>query len=1497
MNNCFLKTPLKVAVIDPIKAEVLQLYVFIGNVPKYVKSAINDYHNGAKGQAGILKEFYGPNFAYKLGFNSFDSMRNRLSSSRVSKKDGGKKTESKYPKTPSIRSHRSDRDHSADTWPPWAINGPYRPQGFHRRTNGGLEDDQVALGGASESGRIMVDESDLLLGNIERPQEYSRGPSRGQKRGISITEEVNTEAYYLKGESTITFVYDVQIFPEDKIKEVKEKIFLATNIPFFRQHLFWIQNEVNTTPYILYAQGIYGVDIRDINEANLDIEAANVYSIIGIPIDKFLYELRGEIKVEAYDDLTLIGDIDTSGESLYVVDISTFTGPIKGQLADLLADKYQFDLFYYGFVVKYFPQLTTEAFYDFINFPETEIYQKYPDMARGRQSLMSRVRKEAEIVNENYKILGVQKAPSSVSTAITAMMASVEPSIYTPINLRNLFDSLTVSLCIPEIKAFIDYDKKRYIFRKAYAENMSEISFPATIKTGLIIAISLRREDQDQFHKKKTLMTIETEQRRYMFLNILESGKYRIKTLWAEEDGRSFEDILALMKKFCDPLIDKINSLGRIIFESSVTKLAPLGRLTVKYESLNISIFWKKLLSESAFRNIKSFLNEYIDAGIMSPRQGQKQGIFEFVFHKGMKEFDLGLIDAIFLATESKAIGNLYSYMTNNLVKQRWTKLYGGRNGQVIHRITDVKFDIFNIKEQEFLIFYNYIVAFIINMTCNKEMRQKLAWVERSEADMKKIKKLSKLKESDPELYNLKKYGNKKVYSIKCQNPRQPVIYTEDELDAMSANDRKKLYRFWNFTLNKPAFYGCPSKKYPYLSFIVGVHPKGYCLPCCSKMEPHEDGRESKKSIINKACFSKYSFGKEDFERLRKGLEYKYKHIVAYGKDIEADRLSYLPTRDMKIIFDSDGDLEASYYLYGVPQSIGLIDGVGLLYAIGASLGQTVAELAANWAQEITKRAHLFDLLLSGTLREMFRDKGAFTHALSAIFIERATIVPSEGLRFGRWNDLFIELALEINNIFCIVFLDKDGAMNIKLSEGQLRQMKHIEAQHLANLEQTNSERYLFLVERIEPYSIMYPIFFINNYNFTMKGEIRRKLFKYGDQPVANVYKMATSTAKQAYGLTIDMIKAFCAANDAYKVKMKNINTRNLCYSVIIEGPSGPIYCPVEYEQNIADGISGSFDVFWPNGFTTGALFEFIKAFNKHLERPFIIPTEAIVADSSNAGGSKYEGTLIGIKDNEGRLFYVNEGTIEGLKVKKMAVNPHDVDKAIKEGQAITDRRPTLLGKALYSSYKYELLINEFMNYVSKDKNTKLRQKIYDLITKTNFKKNIEDFQKELRALMARYVTGKAFERDFELIQTILGDLYYSQFDKDKFISALDEKQFEFDRITLNKLSRLPVAELKAELKAILANFVVERPLEGQDGQLSFPNIFFPCEYGGQVDYCVDKKLIIDKGLDEMVAILASDITNPLKMKYIFSGLFNTNTIGFFNFNYRPNERITVIKL
>ena len=72
------------------------------------------------------------------------------------------------------------------------------------------------------------------------------------------------------------------------------------------------------------------------------------------------------------------------------------------------------------------------------------------------------------------------------------------------------------------------------------------------------------------------------------------------------------------------------------------------------------------------------------------------------------------------------------------------------------------------------------------------------------------------------------------------------------------------------YTEKKYVYYDCPSSKYPHLSFRPQEHPLGYCLPCCKKLIPSADSKQSK---IDQACYEKHILPHKEIDEIIKVIE------------------------------------------------------------------------------------------------------------------------------------------------------------------------------------------------------------------------------------------------------------------------------------------------------------------------------------------------------------------------------------------------------------------------------------------------------------------------------------------------------------------------------------------------------------------------------------------------------------------------------------------------
>jgi len=1419
-KNTFSDDPLKLVMYDPINNKILNTKIFV-NCPKNVLNAVRS------GNGAVLKSYFGSDWRRKLSAET------------------------------EIQEHVE------------AVGGDYTDD-IEQLLNDTATTDDAGIGNAiSDSstgvstGNDTIDESDT---------------EKIHRVGVRKSQSANTQSVSTRALSPqVEYITNVKVYPEDKFSELRAKIFLASGVPPYRQHLFYYDRGRLSNMYKLYAQGLYQVNIRELGSRD---------KILDIPIDRNLYDLRDEIRVESLEDFQLVGDY-LHDKIIYCVDLALFIRPLMTQLVELVNDSYRTELFYYGFVIKYWPIIVRECFNDFI-LDESSLGHKYPELAPARNLLLQRYTTEADLIDYNY-INSNRAFNMAESSAINMAIVQMTAMVNTPrisLNIRNLFDKLRVTRCIPELHAYVEHAGKKYMLRKTHNKNASDIQFPlgTIMKSGITIAVSLHKQDQDSYHSRKGISTSENEQSRYLFLNIQPNGKYYIRSIWNEEDELGFDNVIRLMKKFVDPIINGINKLGKYVFVEGA-ELNVLSRLNTQYQSLNMCIFWKKVMLETTFKTVKQLWESYLRAGIIAPRNIQQFDKYEFTFCKGMYDFDANIIESIITASHNIILNNYYSHLSNSGVKQKWNQNYEGRIVRMSHRTTDVRFEILSVREQEFTIFYRYIVLFIYRAQHDANVISSMQAVR----NYKDVKRLRKLREQDPELYNIKKYGSEKTYSVLCQKPKQPLIYTQDEIKTLPQTEVKKLTQYWNFTLNKTAYYGCPNRKFPHLTFITGIHPKHYCLPCCGQTSNRS---ESKKARMISVCMSKHKYIIGDTPA---GIS---RHIMSYGKDVDLGRLSKIPLSVKNLLFNTLDSPRTGYYLFGVSQHFPAINNVGIVYAVAEAFDVTPNQLLSDLLNIIRASPEkIFQSSLGGSLSEYFSTSEDFLMSLKELFID-GKIISHEHHRFTQWADLFVELFQQCMYINIFMLIDESGtgeSVNIYLTDLQASEMKH-----KISLEAPDGSDYMFVVKKVNKY---YPLFVIDIEKYTKNLEIAEKKFKYDDSIVQLVYQMIKYSGANVYANinqkhNLICVGEFCEKSD-YSIVTQYVNRQNLCYAVQLQGPHGSLYVPIDYSVYIAGSLPVSFDR--PAAAKTATVvMEFVQKFNEFITQRYRVSNEMYTYELLHVGSSvMHKNKFIGLMINR-MIFYCDSPATAVSTVVSTVVSPataittilHDYrdinELIINRVPPVVDNRQKMLGESLYNNYKYQLLVLEFVTYLESERNTTVRAEISKLLLATNFKKDTRELMNSLHKLLANV------PNDFNLIQKQLSEYYYVHQNKTKLQDDIAGSVYEFDRLTLNRLRGMPVGEIVNQLRSICKNFVTER--EFDTSGLKFPNIYLPCS-AAENDYCADGKLLLNTSLEEYIDILAHDVKDDLRSKYLVSGVFADTVLSYLQFTIVPTETITIHRL
>ena len=145
---------------------------------------------------------------------------------------------------------------------------------------------------------------------------------------------------------------------------------------------------------------------------------------------------------------------------------------------------------------------------------------------------------------------------------------------------------------------------------------------------------------------------------------------------------------------------------------------------------------------------------------------------------------------------------------------------------------------------------------------------------------------------------------------------------------------------------------------------------------------------------------------------------------------------------------------------------------------------------------------------------------------------------------------------------------------------------------------------------------------------------------------------------------------------------------------------------------------------------------------------------------------------------------------------------------------------------------------------------------------------------------------------DLTKIKDIIFKYFNTHYDKNILLNDININTFAFDYEILEKLKTLKThKDVYDELVNLAKKLFIFGDIKNIKN-FEFSNIITSCNNNTN-QHCKEKKLIIEKNtLYDMLDILAADIKNPVKEKWLFSNVMTNNVVSYFKFIKRPNERI-----
>lgn len=705
----------------------------------------------------------------------------------------------------------------------------------------------------------------------------------------------------IKTETTISTDFDsCCLYNIDTFRVLRNKIFVMTGIPPFRQHLLY---SIGDNHHGIYFMSIFNNPVI-INLVGA-LEETTDDVLLNLPIDREIYNNKGDINVRSLDTLY---QISSRIEKFIVIDLFDMLPPTSDRINDLFIHEYMAELFYHGFIFKYYPMITYEIFLEIYK-DKKDISFIYPILAPPIETLRRQYTLEKKLYSDILNDVKVTKdfLKSENYTVSRIVVSSPMPVL----EVRSLFDIIELNSETLVVACNVSIGKDRYIVEKKHNLYFND-------------DIMLPRLHKDQ------LFIYTSNGSRILFTRDSCTAAVLMDDTQKYSHEKSREAAINTIK----PYMSIIHKNSNIVIKSGT-----FDSLEFKIISSNIVLTYPEMVTTSAFMQLAKYfkcLEEILLVMVKSSKGG---------------EHTLVTINGTVNRNDNVDYSYFYNINEYDRLVQSCSKII-----RVVQRASDVAFQFNDFTDVEFNIMRTIFEVLMHTYTTTQQVEEQV--------ESQSLKIVKRLKEIDPELFDLRRHDpESQVYAVKCQSNRQPVVYRENELKLLPDKVKNALVKFKNFTDGSTVFYHCPHPEFPALSFLPQSHPVGHCMPCCRQ---HIAGSESNAAKINCMCMQKYTLTKEELDNIS-GAASDMEHILNFGKFIPVGRKSTVYHQFVTEILKGKLNKGQMYLMSGVPQNLPGASRIGIIFSIADAFSMSIQDLIKQCTENLHKKITHMD---SGAIKQ-----------------------------------------------------------------------------------------------------------------------------------------------------------------------------------------------------------------------------------------------------------------------------------------------------------------------------------------------------------------------------------------------------------------------------------------------------------------------------------------------------------------------------------------------
>lgn len=1334
---------------------------------------------------------------------------------------------------------------------------------------------------------------------------------------------------------------DLSVYPTDTLATLAERVWAASGIPPWRLNLSL--SRPGEEP--LYGYDLYLSDVKaTVDPGSLFSVSAGGEVIAGVVPDRRLEQRReraraGEpapVQIHPQDEARQLeyrpgqrAHLAWGFDILTALDLSATERAIR--------DTYSRDLLYYGAVLKFWPRIQgPEAFAALFSGGDVQ-GSRVGRIAGTLADARRRSEAAQEMLDPVYR--GANRQPE-IKVSELHLQSDVVHVDNPLVVVLSTFDGIGTSLEVPVANLALS------------AAHVGTLSAASGIRQPNRKARIVTKRHASSYIGEMARRSLLLDRAAHAVLSrgglapatvgVLVKDDSDFATVSLSAKGRGVH--LGASRRWVDEEADDIEGASEALQDLAAPGIEALagGRdVALEPHRLSASWSWKHALTSGGFKELRLQVRRLDVAGFATTRASQQPNVIALEWHQGVWDYPPeGLARAYNHSKAShRGVANLYA--GGDLLAGVMQRAFAGRVVRLIHRATEVRVEAANVAVRELEAIRATVTAFFATLRTERILHpQTISQMDKSKAAQArgKTKRLRKLQETDPRLYDLRLYGDgqKKmpVYAVLCQGDRQPMVYTDAERRRLTDGVKRRLVKYWNYTTDGPAYYDCgaPGSAYPYLGFRAGVHPMGYCLPCCKRAPPDAPNASEASRTAHRRCLKAAEDPdegeNESFGKITGEVSAADRHVLMFGKTIPPDRLGSLPTK-LQSLFGSESP---KVNLLGVMQQTPSVSDAGLMYSLAAALRRRFEALAERLAETCEGIGTTLGFMARGAAAGVPPTEVAAAYRAMASGEPEPGVFSKGGKMHETWEALTIALVREIYQVAVVTFnvapagedggRRADSAVTLDLDGGGIG-------------DGTVDVPLLLVVKRD---GVCNPLIALGGKEGTVRQT--RRIFTRG-APVDAPEVPADALAQTVWELIDDHLGAraderrpltalslvdLAGRGAGWKIALLYGDLQNYYHGARVElDDGGVVWVPLAGGEASADNEEWPDFVFGPRRAEDTGSLEDLRKWLRAVGRAAVegeTPTVAVNRDGMRVGfvgtdglsyyhapveappGEKsrsanrdpsYQQVGVDLSTEKPKVVSeTNRSFVNGSKTLSLPYDPAEIDRAIFDSRDSSDSVPyevaSLARTARLKSSRFSLFMAEFAAGCRKERNKKVRDRLASTVKGTKFSSS--KALKNLRSGLATLL--KEFPTDLDAITTLLASTSGAR----DLIKRIGDTTYEFDAVTFHSIRK------SADGLDLLKRFMSKRVAFGPDLPAHDPpNFYEACGGGGEEPVlpearapCRGGKLSLPEELfDPFCRLLLDEVMLPMELNIVLKS--SSGFVEPFLFRSRKNETLSTVEL